>query len=128
MSALKESFTADSPVHNMNEKELLMEAYMGYLIGAITVIFLSILIFGYVKTTEIPPCMCHNGTHPAYEEDLCLDVNLSPAEINECETNGPIALAGHQTSNELFDGDCKMNMIIKKDKQTFFTLVCNENL
>ena len=43
-----------------------MEAYMGYLIGAITVIFLSILIFGYVKTTEIPPCMCHNGTHPAY--------------------------------------------------------------
>ena len=68
----QDSYTADSPVHNMNEKELIMEAYMGYFIGAITVIFLSILIFGYVKTTEIPPCMCHNGTHPAYDEDICV--------------------------------------------------------
>ena len=48
-----------------------MEAYMGYFIGAITVIFLSILIFGYVKTTEIPACMCHNGTDSAYD-DICL--------------------------------------------------------
>ena len=55
----------------MNEKELIMEAYMGYFIGAITVIFLSILIFGYVKTTEIPACMCHNGTDSAYD-DICL--------------------------------------------------------
>ena len=30
--------------------------------------------------------------------------------------NGPIALANHQTSNEVFDGDCTMNMIIKKDR------------
>ena len=67
----QDSYTADSPVHNMNEKELVMEAYMGYFIGAVTVIFLSILIFGYVKTTEIPLCMCLNATDTTYVvEDL----------------------------------------------------------
>ena len=75
----QDSYTADSPVHNMNEKELVMEAYMGYFIGAVTVIFLSILIFGYVKTTEIPLCMCLNATDTTYVvedisawNDICL--------------------------------------------------------
>ena len=59
-----------------------------------------------------------------------LDVKLTPAEINECESkaklleydltcilaNGPIALINHQTSNEVFDGNCTMSMVIKKDK------------
>ena len=68
----QDSYTADSPVHDMNEKELVMEAYIGYFIGAITVTFLSILIFGYVKTTDLPLCMCVNGTDSIDLDDICL--------------------------------------------------------
>jgi len=75
--------------HNMNDRELVMEAYMGYFIGAITLTFLSLLIFGYVKTTEIPLCMCANGTDTIWN-DICLDAEpLTLAEINECQCKIP---------------------------------------
>ena len=75
----------ESPVHNMNEKALKLEAYIGYFIASLTTIFLSLLIFGYAKTTDIPLCMCSNNTDIG--DDLCLDAKpLTPAEKNECDS------------------------------------------
>jgi len=131
----------DSPVHNMNEHELIVESYIGYSIGAITVSFLSLLIYGYITSVLIPDCFCYDIETETYKvpksewNDTCFPYfigkkHLTIAEIRECESTfiGPLALKNKELDHTKFDGlGCQMDLVIKKDRQSFFNIVCNDD-
>jgi len=120
------------PVHNMSHKELQGEMYFGYFLFILTSMALVFLIHGYLRTREIPMCLCNkNETDLTTNEiEFCQTApNLTETEISHCDRKfihfrvpylyifsemDSFLLTDFVAAEDVFAGNCTINLEIFK--------------
>jgi hypothetical protein len=80
-------------------------------------------------TKEIPMCLCNKNETDLSETEIeyCAGVNLTLTEISNCEQMDALLLTDYIATEDLFSGNCTMNLEIYKFGAVDLAILCNNN-